>query len=164
MNMPQACRWGGLGSEILYIDRSGLRAGSRVLVIGAGGSIGTMAIQLLKRLGAEVTAVDTGKKFAVMQEAGADRLIDYTETDYFHGEAQYNGIFDVVGKTPAEAGLEAAPSGRRLPARKSEDLSYAVQALDQRAGQSDRRQIRRTKPRGSPGPCRPDGKRRNQGS
>ena len=94
---------GGLEAKY-FIDRSGLQAGSKALVIGAGGSIGTMAIQLLKLLGAEVSAVDTGAKFAVMREAGADQLIDYTKTNYLHGEPVYDGIFDVVGKTPLKRG------------------------------------------------------------
>ena len=95
---------GGLEAKY-FVDRSGLQAGNKALVIGAGGSIGTMAIQLFKRLGVEVTAVDTGEKFGVMKQAGADRLIDYQKTDYLHGAATYDGIFDVVGKTPLKMGM-----------------------------------------------------------
>ena len=95
---------GGLEAKY-YIEHSGLRAGRKVLVIGAGGSIGTMAIQLLKLLDAEVTAVDTGEKFEVMQQAGADHLIDYTQTDYMDGEPRFDAVFDVVGKTPLRQGL-----------------------------------------------------------
>ena len=101
---------GGLEAKY-YIDQSGLKAGSRVLVIGAGGSIGTLAIQLLKLLGAEVTAVDTGAKFGVMKQAGADRLIDFTQTDYLHGAQTYDGIFDVVGKTSLKQGLALLSPG-----------------------------------------------------
>ncbi len=95
---------GGLEAKY-YLERSGLGAGSKVLVIGAGGSIGTMAIQLLKLMDAEVTAVDTGAKFDVMKRAGADRLIDYAKEDYMNGELRYDGIFDVVGKTSLRRGL-----------------------------------------------------------
>ena len=101
---------GGLEAKY-FIEKSGLRAGSRVLVIGAGGSIGTMAIQLLKLRGAGVTAVDTGAKFAVMKDAGADHLIDYTQTDYLRGGARYDGIFDVVGKAPLKRGAAILAAG-----------------------------------------------------
>ena len=95
---------GGLEAKY-YIERSGLQAGDKALVIGAGGSIGTMAIQLLKLLDAEVAAVDTREKFAVMQQAGADRMIDYTKTNYLQGEPEYDAVFDVVGKTSLRKGV-----------------------------------------------------------
>ena len=88
-----------------FVKRSGLGPGSKVLVIGAGGSIGTMAIQLFKLLGAEVTGVDGAEKFDAMKEAGADYCIDYTKQDYFINGQIYDGIFDVVGKTPLKKGL-----------------------------------------------------------
>jgi len=96
---------GGLESRF-FTKQSGLKRGSRVLVIGAGGSIGTMGIQLLKLLGAEVTGVDTKEKFDAIKEAGADNFIDYTKQDYFNSDERYDGILDVVGKTPLKDGLE----------------------------------------------------------
>ncbi len=101
---------GGLEAKY-YIERSGLQAGSKALVIGAGGSIGTMAIQLLKLLDVEVTAVDTGEKFGAMKAAGADHLIDYKKTDYVHGELRYDAVFDVVGKIPLKESIKLLHSG-----------------------------------------------------
>ena len=95
---------GGLESQH-FIRLSGLVKGSKVLVIGAGGSIGTMGIQLFKLLGAEVTGVDIVEKFDAIKEAGADYLIDYTKQDYMSSGEMYDGILDVVGKTPLKKGL-----------------------------------------------------------
>ena len=101
---------GGLEARY-YIRKANLKAGSSVLVIGAGGSIGTMGIQLLKLNGAKVTAVDTGEKFDVMKQAGADKLIDYTKQDYFDGRQAYDGILDVVGKTSLKKGIALLKDG-----------------------------------------------------
>lgn len=95
---------GGLESQY-FIKQSGLGKGSKVLVIGAGGSIGTMGIQLFKLLGAEVTGVDTTEKFDAIKEAGADYLIDYTRQDYMNSGIMYDGILDIVGKTSLKKGL-----------------------------------------------------------
>ena len=95
---------GGLESQY-FIKQSGLGKSSKVLVIGAGGSIGTMGIQLLKLLGAEVTGVDIAEKFEAIKEAGADYVIDYTKQDYMSSGKIYDGILDVVGKTPLKKGL-----------------------------------------------------------
>lgn len=95
---------GGMESRH-FIKHSGLTKGSKVLVIGAGGSIGTMGIQLLKLIGAEVTGVDIAEKFDAIKEAGADYLIDYTKRDYMSSKEMYDGILDVVGKTPLKKGL-----------------------------------------------------------
>ena len=94
-----------------YIRKADLKKRSEVLVIGAGGSIGTMAIQLLKLDGAKVTAVDTGEKFEVMKQAGADSVIDYTKENYISGGKAYDAVLDVVGKIPLKSGLSLLKKG-----------------------------------------------------
>ena len=68
----------------------------RVLVNGAGGGVGTIALQMLKARGAHVTAVDAGPKLAMLQSLGADETIDYTRTNFLEQGLQYNLIFDIA--------------------------------------------------------------------
>ena len=87
------------GFEALhYLRESNLQAGQQVLIIGAGGSIGTLAVQLAKYFGAEVTGVDSTQKQALIRALGADHAIDYTREDYVHSGKTYDLIIDVVGK------------------------------------------------------------------
>jgi NADPH:quinone reductase-like Zn-dependent oxidoreductase len=81
-----------------YLRETNIQPGEKVLVIGAGGSIGTFAIQLAKQFGAEVTAVDRGQKRALILSLGADHFIDYTREDYTNSAETFDLIIDVVGK------------------------------------------------------------------
>ena len=66
------------------------------MINGAGGSIGTFAIQLAKYLGADVTAVDSKMKFDMLRSIGADHVIDYTREDYTKSGQKYDRTVDVV--------------------------------------------------------------------
>jgi NADPH:quinone reductase-like Zn-dependent oxidoreductase len=68
-----------------------------VLINGAGGGVGTFAIQLAKMYGAEVTCVDKQEKFEVMQSLGADQVINYQLADFTKSGLQYDLILDVMG-------------------------------------------------------------------
>lgn len=87
---------GGLESRH-FLSRSGLKKGEHVLINGAGGSIGSVGIQLAKYLGAEVTAVDSTEKLDLLKQAGADHVLDYTK-DTIYTKDTYDVIFDIVGK------------------------------------------------------------------
>lgn len=88
------------GLEALHFVRAThIRSGERVLVNGAGGSIGTMVIQMAKSRGAAVTAVDSTAKLAMLRSIGADHVIDYTQVDFTRGGQTYDVIIDVVGKS-----------------------------------------------------------------
>jgi 2-desacetyl-2-hydroxyethyl bacteriochlorophyllide A dehydrogenase len=87
------------GRDALHFLRKGnVRSGQKILINGAGGSIGTFAVQLAKVLGAEVTAVDSGEKLEMLRSIGADQVIDYTEEDFIKNGEIYDVIFDVIGK------------------------------------------------------------------
>lgn len=77
-------------------DRPEAQAGRRVLINGAGGGAGTLALQLAKMQGAEVTGVDNGLKQEMMRELGADRVIDYTREDHTRSGGQYDLILDLA--------------------------------------------------------------------
>ncbi|MFX1416137.1 MAG: NAD(P)-dependent alcohol dehydrogenase [Promethearchaeota archaeon] len=88
------------GSEALhFMTEANIRRGQTVLVNGAGGSIGTVALQLAKSKGAEVTAVDSAGKFDMLKSLGADHLIDYRQELFTERDETYDVIFDVVGVT-----------------------------------------------------------------
>jgi NADPH:quinone reductase-like Zn-dependent oxidoreductase len=102
------------GANALHALREGgVGAGDRVLVNGAGGSIGTYAVQLAAARGAEVTAVDSAEKLAVLGELGADSTLDYRETDFTGTGDRYDVVFDIVGSTPFSRAVGTLrPNGR----------------------------------------------------
>jgi len=80
-----------------FLRKANLQRGQKILIIGAGGSIGTYAVQLAKHMGADVTAVDRLGKLEMLRSLGADRVIDYTHEDFTRNGEIYDVIFDVVG-------------------------------------------------------------------
>ena len=78
-------------------DRGKVRPGQRVLIIGAGGGVGTFAVQLAKAFGVEVTGACSTTKVELVRSIGADRVIDYTREDFADGDSRYNVILDIAG-------------------------------------------------------------------
>jgi NADPH:quinone reductase-like Zn-dependent oxidoreductase len=77
-------------------DAGKLRAGQHVLINGAGGGIGTFAVQIAKAFGAEVTGVCSAGKADLVTSMGADHVIDYTKENFTHGGGRYDLILDNV--------------------------------------------------------------------
>jgi NADPH:quinone reductase-like Zn-dependent oxidoreductase len=73
-----------------------IRAGHRVLIVGAGGGVGTFAVQIAKSSGANVTGVDRLDKLDMLRSIGADHVIDYAQEDFSRNGHQYDLIVDVV--------------------------------------------------------------------
>jgi NADPH:quinone reductase-like Zn-dependent oxidoreductase len=87
----------GAMSALHFINEKNIKRNDKVLILGASGSVGTYAVQLAKYYGGEVTAVCSQKNHSIVQEIGADHMIDYTQIDISKLTKKYNVVFDAVG-------------------------------------------------------------------
>lgn len=107
---------GGLNA-LHFLRKANVQNGEKVLVNGAGGSIGTFGVQLAKAMGAEVTAVDSNIKKEMLRRIGADHFIDYTKEDFTKCGQKYDVIFSMVAKSSYTECVKALkPKGRYLMA------------------------------------------------
>jgi NADPH:quinone reductase-like Zn-dependent oxidoreductase len=105
---------GGL-EALHFLRRAAIQGGETILINGAGGSIGTAAIQLARAFGAgEVTAVDSTPKLDMLRATGADHVVDYTQEDFTARGETYDVIFDVAGKGSFSSSVKALKPGGRL--------------------------------------------------
>ena len=78
-------------------EQGGVRSGQRVLITGAGGGVGTFAVQIARADGAEVTGVCSASKAELVRSIGADHVVDYTREDFVDGRNRYDVILDIAG-------------------------------------------------------------------
>lgn len=107
---------GGLNA-LHFMRLARIQKGEKVLINGAGGSIGTHGVQIAKSMGAEVTAVDSTIKEDLLRRLGADHFIDYTKENFATMGRTYDVIFDMVAGSSYAANIRALnPNGRYLTA------------------------------------------------
>lgn len=87
-------------TALTFFDRARLRAGEHILINGASGAVGVMAVQLAKQRGAEVTGVCSADNADLVRSLGADHVIDYRSRDFTHDGARYDLVMDNVGNAP----------------------------------------------------------------
>jgi len=110
-----AIPFGGTTAYDFLVNKGKLRAGERVLINGASGSVGSACVQLAKHLGADVTGVCSATNANLVRAIGADRVIDYGATDFTKEGPQYDMVVDTVETAPwARTQHALAPQGRML--------------------------------------------------
>jgi NADPH:quinone reductase-like Zn-dependent oxidoreductase len=107
----------GLAALVAMRDVAQAGAGTRVLINGASGGVGTMAVQIAKALGAEVTGVcGTARNIELVRILGADHVIDYTQEDFTQSRQRFDVVLDnVLNHPPKAIARVLAPRGVLIP-------------------------------------------------
>jgi NADPH:quinone reductase-like Zn-dependent oxidoreductase len=109
-------------------DEGRTRPGQSVLINGAGGAVGSFAVQLAKAYGAHVTGVDAPGKLDMLRSIGADEVLDYTQKDFTRRDERYDFILDIAGNHPwSESRRALTPDG-----------TYVLSGFDQYGGSGHR--------------------------
>jgi len=105
---------GGLNA-LHFMRNANIQKGEKVLINGAGGSIGVFAVQIAKSMGAEVTAVDSAIKENMLLRIGSDHFIDYSKEDFSKSGQTYDVIFNMVASCSYSKCVKSLnPKGRYL--------------------------------------------------
>jgi NADPH:quinone reductase-like Zn-dependent oxidoreductase len=106
-----------------FLRKAGLRSGERVLIYGASGSVGTAAVQLAHRSGAEIVGVCSATNIDLVTSLGAARVFDYAKDDLPQIAGKFDVVFDAVGKMSADQRRASlAPRGRFATVKRSANL------------------------------------------
>lgn len=106
----------GLTALVAMRDVAAVNAGMRVLINGASGGVGTMAVQIAKSLGAEVTGVCSTRNVELVRSLGADHVVDYTAEDFTQSSQRFDVILDnVLNHPPKAVARMLAPNGTFIP-------------------------------------------------
>ncbi|MCW8802447.1 MAG: NAD(P)-dependent alcohol dehydrogenase [Candidatus Bathyarchaeota archaeon] len=97
----------GATASMHFLRIANIQVGQKVLIYGASGALGTMAVQLAKIYGAELTAVCSTANVDLMKSLGADHVIDYTQEDFTQNGEKYDVVFDTIGKIPLKKALKS---------------------------------------------------------
>jgi NADPH:quinone reductase-like Zn-dependent oxidoreductase len=107
----------GGDNALHFLKMAEVQPGERVLVNGAAGNIGVLAIQIAKHYGADATAIDSAEKLDALRAIGADHTIDYETTDFTRSGTTYDVVFDLVHRSSYSGAIAAlAPGGRYIVA------------------------------------------------
>ncbi len=134
-----AAATGGALTALRHMRSGHICPGQKVLINGASGCLGTFAVQLAKHFGAEVTGVCSGANLELVKSLGADKVIDYSTTDFAAGDVKYDFLFDAVARLPrwrAKRALKkkgiflSAHDSHGSAAVKSEDLVFLKSLIE----------------------------------
>lgn len=126
---------GGL-TALRFLRQCNIKPGDKTLIYGASGSVGTFAVQIAKSFGAEVTAVCSTSNVNLVAQLGARQVIDYTTTDLTEASADFDVVFDAVGKCPkSQCKKLLKPGGRYVsvastPKSNSDDLLILKELIE----------------------------------
>lgn len=123
-----AIPFGGTTAYDFLVNKAKLQANETVLINGASGSVGSACVQIAKHLGANVTAVCSGKNGDMVRGLGADRVIDYKTQAIVENGVNYDVVVDTVGSLPWSQGKDAVrPGGKMvLIAGKTSDMLFGA--------------------------------------
>jgi NADPH:quinone reductase-like Zn-dependent oxidoreductase len=125
--------YGGL-LALQFLEEANIGPKQKILIYGASGTSGTIAVQYAKHLGAEVTAVCSAKNIQFVKSLGADKVLDYTDTNSLSSIEKYDLVFDSVGKARTSALKEACKqsltSGGKLASIDDGALVCSSERLD----------------------------------
>jgi NADPH:quinone reductase-like Zn-dependent oxidoreductase len=109
-----AVPYGGI-MALSLLRKVNIKSGQKVLINGASGGIGSLAVQLAKYYGAEVTGVCSSPRLEYVRALGADKVIDYTLEDFTKNGETYDLIFDILGRSSfSRCKSSLTPNGRYL--------------------------------------------------
>jgi NADPH:quinone reductase-like Zn-dependent oxidoreductase len=93
------------------MDIGEIRSGMKILINGAGGGVGTIALQIAKTFDVQVTGVDTGEKLRMMTDLGFDKVIDYKKADFTESGEKYDLVLDTKSTRSPGAYMKALNPG-----------------------------------------------------
>ena len=144
-NEATAAAYGG-ALALQYADKGHIESGDDVLVYGASGTSGTIAVQYAKHLGARVTGVCSTRNLNLVRSLGADEVLDYTSTDEVPAGTTYDFVMDAVGRLKSSPLKKAARAALKDPKNYSSisdgDLILSSARLNQIAELIDRGMIK----------------------